>query len=102
MKTLYFYPQYKKGTASNPYCDNFLNELRKSFKIIPRSKCAMPRGVEFFKGSIFADICVVNWLEDVGTMKFGQIQFLFTLMALVAIKIRRTKLVWIFHNIHPK
>lgn len=101
MKTLFFFPQYKAGTAENPYCDNFINSIKSHFRLIPFIKCSIPRGLQFFIGSFKADYYIANWLESVCFLRYGLIQFIFVILGLFIIKIRSKKIIWIFHNIHP-
>lgn len=101
MRKVFFFPQYPKGKAVNPYCDNFIESIKNYFVIIPKSRYSIPRGLELLIGSIKADIYIINWLENISNYKGGSFQAMMGIIALFIIKIRRKKIVWMFHNIHP-
>lgn len=101
MKKLFFLPQYAKGQASNPYCDNFINSIKADFEIIPKPQKRLPRGLELLLGSVKADVYVLNWVESISFLRGGSLQALMALLAIRIIVLRKKKIVWIFHNIHP-
>lgn len=101
MRKLFFLPQYHHGKASNPYCDNFLEVIKGDFYVIPKSKHILPRGLELFLGSFKADIYILNWVESIGFLKGGFIQASLSIVSLLVISLRKRKIIWIFHNIHP-
>ena len=101
MKSVYFHPQYSPQSFHNPYCDHFLEGLEKNYNIIRDCGGPLPRGVEFLRGAFLADFYIVNWLESIGFLRLGFIQYLLAYLGLIIISLRKKPLIWIFHNIHP-
>lgn len=101
MKTLYYYPP---GEYGNPYSINYKRALSDYYDVM-ESDNAHPKynmlGEYIFKRSFQADIYIYNWIENIGDYKFPFIQWLFTILAVIVIKMRGKKLIWMFHNIHP-
>ena len=100
-RRLFFFPQYKAGMATNPYCDDYISSLRKKIEVVGFSSLPLPRSIQFFLGAFKADVYIVNWLESVVFLRFSILQFIFAYLGLVVIKIRRKRIVWMFHNIKP-
>jgi len=100
-RRLYFTPQHHKGQAINPYCDNYINSLRDYYTLIGDTYRHLPRGVEFFIHSWKADVYILNWIESISQLRGGFVQACFCVIALCVIRLRRKKIVWMFHNIHP-
>lgn len=101
MKKVFFLPQYSKGKGTNPYCDNYTDAIKQYYRIVPKPKISMPRGFEFLIGAGKADIYVLNWLESISNLKGGGLQALMSVLALLIVRLRRKKIVWMFHNIKP-
>jgi len=101
MKKLFFLPQYAKGQASNPYCENFIDSIKDSFDVLPKPQTRLPRGLELLLGSFNADIYILNWVESISFLSCGSLQAFMSLLAIRIIKFRKKRIVWIFHNIHP-
>ncbi len=101
MKTVFFFPQYPKGGASNSYCDDYIDSIKDHFRIFLWSRRSLPRCIEFLLGSVRADVFFLNWLESINRLKGGSIQAIVAILALYIVRIRRKKIVWMFHNIHP-
>lgn len=101
MKTLYYYPP---GEYGNPYSTNYKRALSDYYDVM-ESDNAHPKynmlGEYIFKRSFQAEIYIYNWIENIGDYKFPFIQWLFTILAVIVIKMRGKKLIWMFHNIHP-
>lgn len=100
-KKLYYYPP---GEYGNPYSINFKRALSDYYDVM-ESDNAHPKynmlGEYIFKRSFQAEIYIYNWIENIGDYKFPFIQWLFTILAIIVIKLRGKKLIWMFHNIHP-
>lgn len=101
-KTIYFYPSASKNGYSNPYCENFKYSLSKRYTVLDsKNEPSLMLGLSLFKYSFKADIFIINWLESIGFLKFGFLQFIIALFSIAIIKIRKKKIIWIFHNIIP-
>jgi len=48
-----------------------------------------------------ADAFLLNWIENVPLYNFGIGQFLYTLMFILILKLRRKKIIWVRHNLVP-
>ena len=102
MERVYYYPPLKGKEYPNPYSANYREALAKRYKLA-NIKGAPPIGmsIAFILSVLRADIYVINWLENIGYLRFGDIQFWFVRVGLWIIKQRKKKIVWMFHNIHP-
>lgn len=100
---VYFFPPHPRFEEyGNPYSQNYRDALKKRYEIanldgIPHLASSVSMVLNIFR----ADIYIINWMENVGYSKLGDIQFLLDRFALWAIKKRGKKIVWMFHNIHP-
>ena len=101
MKSVYLYPPASKG-GCNPYCKNYKDSLKNYFIVRDLSnKISKVKTLPLLRYSFNTDVFIFNWIESVGYLKFGLIQFFFTIISLFVIKCRRKKIIWTFHNIHP-
>lgn len=101
MKSVYLYPPASKG-GCNPYCRNYKDSLKNYFIVRDlNNKVSKIKTLPLLRYSFNTDVFIFNWIESVGNLKFGFVQFLLTLMSLFIIKCRRKKIIWMFHNIHP-
>lgn len=98
---LFFLPQYKKDSEHNPYCDDFMGAIAQDFKLQPYIDRPLPRGAQLLLNSFRADVYVVNWLESICFLKHGTIQAICAILSVLIIRLRRKKLIWIYHNIQP-
>lgn len=102
MKKVYFYPSANKEGYQNPYCDNFKKIISSNFHLLDKkNKKQFAAGWNLLKMSFRADIFILNWLENIYFHRLGLIQFYLALIALRIIDLRKKKIIWIFHNIHP-
>ena len=102
MKKVYFYPSASKGGYKNPYCYNFKQIIANNFHLLDcENKESIAAGWSLLKMSFCADIFILNWLESIYFHRFGLLQFYIAKTALKIIQLRRKKIIWIFHNIHP-
>ena len=53
------------------------------------------------KYSFYADLFIINWLESAPFLRFGLVQYCLARLSLLIIKLRKKKIVWVLHNIHP-
>lgn len=99
---VYYYPPASKGGYANPYSSNFKQALGKYFEVLDKeNKPSIALGLSFFLNAFRADIYVINWLESVVFLSLGRLQYIFARLGLWIIKLRKKKIVWMFHNIHP-
>lgn len=99
---VYYYPPASKGGYANPYSSNFKQALGKYFEVLDKeNKPSVALGLSFFLNAFRADIYVINWLESVAFLSLGRLQYIFARLGLWIIKLRKKKIVWMFHNIHP-
>lgn len=105
LKISYFPPQQKQGGYKNPYSTNYQNAISSYFDVLDSKLKGlskyMPLGFNFLLSSFKADIYIINWLESVCFLNGGFIQFVAALIGLCIISVRRKKVIWMFHNIHP-
>ena len=99
---VYFYPSASRGGYLNPYCPNYKEALARNYKVLDRdNKPTKMLSFAFLLYSFCADIYVINWLESVCFLRLSFLQYLFARLGLLVIRLRRKKIVWMFHNIHP-
>lgn len=99
----YFYPPpYPKSRPVNynPYTDFFRSHLAQRSNVVNCSEANSALG-DLFKHITKFDVVIFNWIENIGTKPFGKLQFLIFLFLFLILRIRRVKIVWIMHNIHP-
>lgn len=98
-ESVYFYPSADQNFA---YCTNFKNAIAHKFNVL-NLICKRPLVGCFplFKYSFVADIFILNWPENIIFARFGILQYYIVRTALKIIKIRKKKIVYIFHNFHP-
>ena len=99
---IYYYPPASKGGYANPYSSNFKQALGKYFEVLDKeNKPSFALSLSLFINAFRADIYVINWLESVVFLSLGCLQYIFACLGLWIIKLRKKKIVWMFHNIHP-
>ncbi len=99
---VYYYPPATKSGYSNPYSVNYKKALEKDFIVLDaKNKPSLALGLSFFINSFRADIYIVNWLESVCFLRFSILQYILARIGLSLIKLRKKRIVWMFHNIHP-
>lgn len=99
---VYYYPPSTKGGYSNPYSLDYKKILGQKYDVLDsKNKPARMLSLSFLQYAFRADIYIVNWLESVCFLRLGWLQYIFAILGLFVIKLRRKKIVWMFHNIHP-
>lgn len=102
MQKVYYYPSASRQGYENPYSINFKKALSKYYDVCDaKNKPSLMLTLTFLCHSLIADVFVINWLESAPFLKLGKVQYLFACLALTIIKLRKKKLIWILHNIHP-
>lgn len=100
---LYVYPQHKINQTKNPYVNNMEQSFSDYFDIVHKEyRLHLPQPLRLLLSSTKANIYVCNWIECTAEGEGGALlRGLTTLVAICVILLRRAKIVWIFHNIHP-
>lgn len=102
MAKIYYYPSCPPGGYGNPYSSNVKNAWTKYGEVL--EKCNMPvkpavKGL--LKNCFKADIFLLNWIEGIANHRGGVVQYYLAIFCLFIIRMRRKKIVWTLHNIHP-
>lgn len=104
-KLCYFPPQTSKEGYKNPYSQNYQECLQPYYDILnskPQGIAQrLPLGTYFLFSSTKADIYIINWLESVCFLRAGGVQFLCAILGILFVILRKKKIIWMFHNIHP-
>jgi len=99
MKKIYFHPKMDNETvlSPNPYILDFQDALSKNFVIVNRKYNR--RGVlDFFRYIFKTDIYILNWIENVPTLRYGKLQVIVFQFFILLCQIMDKKLIWILHN----
>lgn len=99
---VYLYPSCPKEGYGNPYCLNFKDALKNSFELLDAdNKVTTMKSLTFLRYSFEAEIFILNWIENTIYLRLGFIQFCLVFLSFFVIKLRKKRIVWIFHNINP-
>lgn len=102
MTKIYYYPSCPPGGYGNPYSENFKEALGKYGEVLDKENLPSKPAVKgLLKCCFKADLFVLNWIEGIGNHQLGYVQFPLAVMCLLIIKLRKRKIVWTLHNIHP-
>ena len=102
MRLFYFPSISRKGVYKNPYSQHYKDALLPFFDVIkPDKRKSCMSSLSLLFHSFDADVYVLNWVEALPHLRLGLIQFIITYLSLVIIKMRKTKIIWMFHNIVP-
>lgn len=102
MKKLVYFPFPTKKGYGNPYSQNYKESLIPYFDVLDMEhRNHALQSLSLLKRSLIGDVFVFNWLENVGFWTLGKLQFVIVLLALSIIRFRKTKIIWMLHNIHP-
>lgn len=99
---LYVYPTGGKNSGSiNPYIRNLRKAMEAHFELIePHYRIAIPRMMGFLLSTFKADVYVLNWIENSAFGRGGNSGALMSLLGLYILKLRKARIVWVFHNIY--
>jgi len=99
---VYYFPSASKGGYDNPYSVRYKKALAPYFRVLDsENKSWKVSCLPLLCYSFVADVFILNWLENIPFYKMGTLQYLVARFALSVIKIRKKKIVWMYHNIHP-
>lgn len=102
MQKVYYYPPASRLGYENPYSINFKSALSKTYRVCDAdNRPAKMLTLSLLCYSFLADVFIINWLESAPFLKMGRLQYCLACLALSIIKLRKKKIVWILHNIHP-
>lgn len=93
------YPRIESlAKNQNPYIKDFCDNLESCGYLIVnkgiKNNPLLPIGFYFNN----ADIFIFHWLENVPTYKKGFLQYFYTLILILVLKLKRKKIVWFYHN----
>lgn len=100
---VYVSPSAKRGAGyGNPYLYNMKDCLASHFHVLERdSKPCLAQGTALLSNSLKADVFVLNFLESIGFQKLSLLQYLMARMSLWIMRLRKRKVVYMFHNMRP-
>ena len=103
MEKIYVSPSAKKGVGyPSRYFYLLKSHLADYYTVLEAdSKPCLSQGTALLKNSFRADIFLLSFVESIGFQKLGFIQFCMAHLSLSIMKMRRKKIVFIYHNIHP-
>ncbi|MEI6865491.1 hypothetical protein [Flavicella sp.] len=104
MKDIYIYPPYPpldREMIRNPYVENLSEGLLHYFNVLTYRRFVEVSIIDLCKSVFKMDIILFNWIEDLGYRNKGGAQFLVFILTFIVMKIRRVKIIWFYHNIHP-
>lgn len=101
-KKVYFYPSCPREGYINPYCINYKRALEDYFLLLDKENSVTKmKSATFLRYSFLSDIVILNWIENVANLRMGKLQYILTLVSFFVLKIRKVKILWMFHNINP-
>lgn len=101
---VYFYPPrvpVDRDVNRNPYTTNFMDSLGERVKVVNKDSYAKIAIADLLKYLFKIDTIVFNWIENLEHRKLGKLQFVVFMLAFQILKLRKVKIIWVFHNIHP-
>lgn len=99
MKKLYLFPMNR---STNPYVDNYRNSLLPYFDMSSTSNVINKNvRLDLLKKSFCQDVYCLNWVESIPAGYKGLFLFILSLISLIVIRLRKSTIIWMFHNIHP-
>lgn len=103
-KKLSYYPAAGNNGYTNPYSANYKEVMSAYYDVLEADNKA-PKykmlGLYILKRAFQADVYVYNWLENIGTFRLPFLQLILAILAILVVKCRNKKIIWMFHNIHP-
>lgn len=104
LKKIYVSPSAKRGRVRYPnkYFCRLKRELGRYFEVLDaENKPCLAQGLALFINSFKADVFLLSFVETIAFHKLAFIQYCLACLSLWIMKIRRKKIVFIFHNIRP-
>jgi beta-1,4-mannosyltransferase len=94
---IYFSPS-PTGIKTNEYIDQFVDVLNQRSLVVNYKKRPLPRSLDILKYAFSSDVMLLNWPEDIVHLRWGQAQYLLTVITLFGFKLFGGKIIWICHN----
>lgn len=102
MTKIYYYPSCPPGGYSNPYSSNVKKAWTKYGEVLENNETPVIPAVKgLMKNCCKADLFLLNWIEGIANHRGGFVQYFLAKLCFLIIRIRRKKIVWTLHNIHP-
>ena len=101
--SIYVAPSAKRGTGyPNRYFYRLKQALSEHFRVLEAdNKPCLMQGTALVLNSLWADVFLLSFVETIAFHKLAWIQQWMALAALRIMKIRRRKIIFIFHNPRP-
>lgn len=102
MTKIYYYPSCPPGGYGNPYSTNVKDAWTKYGEVLENNETPVKPAVKgLLNNCCKADIFLLNWMEGIANHRGGFVQYFLARLCLLIIRVRRRKIVWTLHNIHP-
>lgn len=99
---LFFFPSEPLSGYQNPYCNYFKASLSNYYEVLDMKKSSKcKRMFTLLVNSFKCDYIILNWLESVPFFPFGKVQFVLALLSMVVLKLRKVKILFMFHDLIP-
>lgn len=99
---LFFFPSEPLVGYRNPYCNYYKEALNNYYEVLDMNRSGKcKRMFTLLLNSFRCKYIVFNWLESVPFFPFGKVQFVLALMALFVLKLRKVKVLFMFHDLIP-
>ena len=96
---IYVYPTiHDKGRKRNPYIANLIQGLEEVGYEVTNFKKLPKRGVIDILRHFNANTFIINWPENLYSLRLGFFQVIVYCLLLVAIRLSGKKIIWILHN----
>jgi beta-1,4-mannosyltransferase len=100
MKNIYLYPftDSVKDLSKNPYISDFCDCISNYYNVVNKNKYNSIGIFDIFKNLFKIDYVFFNWIEEIEFKKNGKIQFIFLIILIYLLKLKKIKVVWTIHN----
>lgn len=102
MNKIYFFPPSPPSGYDNPYSINYKKHLGRYFHVLEADNRPVKNQLFSLVGATLkADFFIFNWIENIGLSNAPYLRYLIVTLCIKLIKIRKKKIIWMIHNIHP-
>ncbi|MCI1784992.1 MAG: hypothetical protein LKI59_02460 [Bacteroidales bacterium] len=103
MEKLYVSPSAKRGVGyPSDYFYQLKQYLAAYYEILESdSRPCLMQGLALVRNAFRADIFLLSFVETIGFQKLGLVQFLMAHASILIMRLRKKKIVFIYHNIRP-
>jgi glycosyltransferase involved in cell wall biosynthesis len=84
--------------SANRYINYFFETLSKKAIVVNEGSKKVSRSLDMFKAVFKCDVMILHWAEDVITLRFGYLQALVSIFAVLLFKLKGGRVVWFCHN----